>query len=152
MHSGQRRTWGIIPRPEVREARQASRTSDGSSGLWREGLIFCASWRDRPKTSIWSLQPPIQGPCHQPSNTEFDLVAEEPLPPFLGLCRVLLRRLDCGSGLVMILSAELPQKGLARERAGPREVMWFQLLCLRTLALPKESLGHDGVGTKGNTQ
>lgn len=53
-----------------------------------------------PRLQIWSLQPPIQGPCHQPSNTEFDLVAEEPLPPFLGLCRVLLRRLDCGSGLV----------------------------------------------------
>ena len=43
-----------------------------------------------PRLEIWSLQPPVQGPCHQPSNTGLDLVAEEPLPPFLGLCRVLL--------------------------------------------------------------
>lgn len=38
--------WGIIPRSEA-----GVRTADGSVGLWREGLIFCASWRDLPKTS-----------------------------------------------------------------------------------------------------
>ena len=52
-----------------------------------------------PRLQIWSLQPAVQGPCHQPSDTGLDLVAEEPLPPFLGLCRVLLKRLGCGSDL-----------------------------------------------------
>ena len=43
-----------------------------------------------PRLQIWSLQLPVQGPCHQPSNTGLDLVAEEHLSRFLGLCRVLL--------------------------------------------------------------
>ena len=43
-----------------------------------------------PRLQIWSLQLPVQGPCHQPSNTGLDLVAEERLSWFLGLCRVLL--------------------------------------------------------------
>ena len=112
-----------------------------------------------PRLQIWSLQPPIQGPCHQPSNTEFDLVAEEPLPPFLGLCRVLL-----GDWAVALTYSHDPvstrastEKGVwGRQRAGPREVVWSPVLTLhlRALALPRrawDTAVREQKGTPGGS-
>lgn len=94
------RTWGIIPRSEVREGSardQDLRWPFRAVGRGRWFPVFL--WGIFPDFRLGLCSRLPDWPCYQPSNTGLHLLAEKPLPPFLGLCSVLLRRLGCGADL-----------------------------------------------------